>query len=194
MNAVKNILILGGESTGKPYYPPTILTQVDESMAVCRDETFGPVLPVMPVQSVDEAIERANASLYGLSAYVFTRNVDRGRAVAEKLQAGTVVVNDAVLTHAIPETPWGGVHKSGLGFTHSAEGLRHLCERRHVNYNRLPAIINPWYFPYQRAMVQPTIALIQAAFGGEGWLRRLRLLVRGGGGFLKLWRQRAKRA
>jgi acyl-CoA reductase-like NAD-dependent aldehyde dehydrogenase len=174
----------GGVADG-PFYRPTVLTGVTDDMPVCRDETFGPVLPVMAVQSVDEAVERANDSIYGLSAYVFTRNAARGREVAERLRAGTVDVNEVLYTHTAPETPWGGVKASGIGHTHSDEGLRHMCEARHVNYSPFPLFINPWIYPYRRGLADASIDLLRGAYGARPLLTRARLLWRGLWGALR---------
>jgi acyl-CoA reductase-like NAD-dependent aldehyde dehydrogenase len=178
----------GGTARG-PYYPPTVLTEVDDTMAVCRDETFGPVLPLMPVADVAEAVRRANRSAYGLSAYVFTRNRRRGREVAERLAAGTVVVNDVLLTHAAAETPWGGLKDSGLGHTHADSGLRHMCQMHHVNEGRLPMFHNPWGYPYSGARREPLLALLRGWYGGAPWPRRLRDLVVG---LVGLWHHRPR--
>lgn len=169
---------VGGAANG-PYYQPTVLTEVDDAMAICREETFGPVMPIMQVRDVEEAVRRANASPYGLSAYVFTRNVARGREVAERLRAGTVDINDVLFTQAAPETPWGGLKTSGIGYTHSDEGLRHLCEARHVNYSPWPIFANPWLFPYRRALVTPCLEIIRGLLGGESLLRRCGRMLRG---------------
>ena len=162
-----------------PFFPPTLLTGVDDALAVCADESFGPLLPIRQVQDVDEAVARANASRYGLSAYVFTRQVARGREIAERLEAGSTLINEVLVTHAAPETPWGGVKQSGLGFTHSDAGLRHLCQARHVNYNWLPVVAMPWLFPYRRTLVAPALDVLRGGWGSGSWLRRGFLFGRG---------------
>ena len=169
----------GGGSERGQFFAPTVLTDVTDAMTLCRDETFGPVLPVVRVNSVDEAIERANNTIYGLSAYVFTRNKQRGLEVAHRLRAGTVDVNDVLFTHAAPETPWGGVKASGIGHTHADSGLRHLCEARHVNYSPLPPFLNLWMFPYRRALMPPVGLLMRGLFGHNAFLIRVGLLFRG---------------
>src|SRR5438445_2492072 len=141
----------GGEvkvtSDGGRYVQPTVLTDVTHEMAIMRDETFGPMLPIMTFRTDDEAVRLANDSPYGLSAYVFTRDKAKADRIANQLLAGTVMHNDTLYTHAAPETPWGGVKASGLGRVHGKHGLRDLCETRHVNLERFsfPAF---WYYPY----------------------------------------------
>src|SRR6185436_8436263 len=84
-------------------HEPTVLVNVDHSMKVMRDETFGPTLPIMTFKSEDEAVRLANESIYGLTASVWTNNIARGECVAQKIQAGTVMVNEVIYTHAIAQ-------------------------------------------------------------------------------------------
>jgi len=93
-----------------------VLTNVDHRMKIMRDETFGPVLPVMTFKTEAEAIELANDSLYGLTASVWTRNIAKGKRIAKLIHAGTVMVNEVVYTHGIAQTPWGGIKESGYGW------------------------------------------------------------------------------
>ena len=130
------------------FFEPTVLTDVKQDMDVMRKEIFGPVVPIMRVRSEDEALRLANDSHLGLLGYVFTRDKEKGRRLAERMQAGTVMVNDVLATYGAPETPWGGVKQSGLGFTHSDDGLRHLCEQRHVNVDRIAPKRDIWWYPY----------------------------------------------
>lgn len=175
----------GGVAKQGRYFAPTLITNVDDTMAICRDETFGPVMPVMKFRTVEEAIERANSTDYGLTAYVFTRNVKRGRRIAERLRAGTILVNDTLITHGCPETPWGGVKNSGIGITHSAEGLRGFCEQRHVNYDLFPMPIAPWKFPYGHVKIPPSLAVFRGLFGSGHFFSRTWLLLRGALGLVK---------
>ena len=103
----------------------------------------------MRVADEDEAVRLANDSHLGLLAYVFTRDRDKGKRLAERIEAGTVMVNDVLNTYACPETPWGGVKASGIGRTHSVHGLRDLCETRHVNYDRIALPREVWWYPYK---------------------------------------------
>src|SRR6266851_978102 len=144
-------VLVGGEvkvyPDGGRFVQPTVLTGVTHDMAIMRDETFGPMLPIMTFRTEDEAVRLANDSPYGLSAYVFTRDKAKADYIANRLFAGTVMHNDTLYTHAAPETPWGGVKASGLGRVHGKHGLRDLCEVRHVNLERFnfPAF---WFYPY----------------------------------------------
>lgn len=130
------------------FYEPTVLTNVDHKMTVMRDETFGPVLPVMTFQTVAEAIKLANDSVFGLTASVWTRDIARGRRIAEQIDAGTVMVNEVVYTHGIAQTPWGGVKDSGYGRTHGRMGLLELVTPKHVHVNRISFLPDLWWFRY----------------------------------------------
>lgn len=130
------------------FYEPTVLANCRQDMDVMRSEIFGPVVPVMKVDSEAEAVELANDSHLGLLAYVFTKDRERGKRLAERIEAGTVMINDVLNTYGCPETPWGGVKMSGIGRTHSVIGLRDLCEVRHVNYDRVALKKELWWYPY----------------------------------------------
>jgi succinate-semialdehyde dehydrogenase/glutarate-semialdehyde dehydrogenase len=113
-----------------------------------RDETFGPVLPVMTFTTEDEAIKLANDSVYGLTASVWTKNIAKGRRIAERIEAGTVMVNEVVYTHGIAQTPWGGIKDSGYGRTHGRMGLLELVHPQHIHMNRLSFLPDLWWFRY----------------------------------------------
>ena len=130
------------------FHEPTVVTNVDHSMDVMRDETFGPVLPIMTFKTDDEAVRLANDSIYGLTASVFTSNIGRGRRIAELIDAGTVMINEVVYTHAIAQTPWGGVKQSGYGRTHGKLGLLELVSAQHIHVNRVPWLPDVWWFRY----------------------------------------------
>jgi succinate-semialdehyde dehydrogenase/glutarate-semialdehyde dehydrogenase len=137
-----------GMSPGGFFYEPTVLTNVNHEMVIMRDETFGPVLPVMTFKTEDEAIKLANDSIYGLTASVWTKNIAKGQRLAERIEAGTVMVNEVVYTHGIAQTPWGGVKDSGYGRTHGRMGLLELVHPQHVHVNRLSFLPDLWWFRY----------------------------------------------
>jgi len=155
------VILTGGKRSkiGEMYFEPTIMVNVDDSMAVACEESFGPILPIMKFKSEDEAIERANNSRYGLTASVYTKDQDRGKRIAERLEAGTVMINDALMTHAFPETPWMGVKESGIGRVHSDDGLRDLCQAYHINYEVIPMKNMVWY-PYSKEKLKRFFALV----------------------------------
>jgi acyl-CoA reductase-like NAD-dependent aldehyde dehydrogenase len=132
------------------FHEPTVVTGVDHSMRLMRDETFGPVLPIMTFKTDEEAVRLANDSIYGLTASVFTSDVDRGKRLAEQIDAGTVMVNEVVYTHAVAQTPWGGVKQSGYGRTHGNLGLLELVSAQHIHVNAMPGLADVWWFPYTK--------------------------------------------
>ncbi len=118
--------------------PATILTDVHHEMRIMREETFGPVLCVMPFKRIEEAIQLANDSDLGLMASVWTKNHRLGRQIASHLEAGVVLINNHLLAHAIPNLPWGGFKQSGIGRTHGELGLLEMTEPRAIVNDYLP--------------------------------------------------------
>jgi len=160
----------GGHRNGQ-FFEPTVLSGCRQDMAVMRKEIFGPVLPIMRVDSEDEAVKLANDSHLGLLAYVFTRDRERGRRLAERIEAGTVMVNDVLNTYACPETPWGGVKQSGIGRTHSVTGLRDMCEIRHINHDRVSLGREVWWYPYKEGTFRALLRGARLLFGKRPWQR-----------------------
>jgi succinate-semialdehyde dehydrogenase/glutarate-semialdehyde dehydrogenase len=117
-------------------------------MDVMREETFGPVLPIMTFTTDDEAVRLANDSDFGLTASIWTNNTGRGQQLARQIDAGTIMINEVVYTHAIAQTPWGGMKQSGLGRTHGVSGLMELVRPKHVHISRFPFVPDLWWFNY----------------------------------------------
>ncbi len=142
-------VLTGGATPAGPgyFYPPTILAGVDHTMRVMREETFGPVLPVMVVPSVAEAVRLANESEYGLTASGWTRDPETARRLEKELQAGVVTINDCVYSYGEPSAPWGGFKHSGIGRTHGLPGLREMVQVKYVarEFGGAP---NLWWYPY----------------------------------------------
>ncbi|OIP30399.1 MAG: hypothetical protein AUK47_25200 [Deltaproteobacteria bacterium CG2_30_63_29] len=166
--------LTGGELLDRPgqFYPPTVLINVTPDMECHREETFGPTLPILKVKSVEQAIALANDSPYGLDAYVYSSDKARARQVAERLEVGTVMINETLITHAMPETPWGGVKQSGVGRVHSDQGLRDLCVSYHVNEEVLPTMKwSPFWQPYSHAMFDAVLGAARTINHSE-WGRK----------------------
>jgi succinate-semialdehyde dehydrogenase/glutarate-semialdehyde dehydrogenase len=145
-------------------FAPTVLTDCRQDMEIMRAEIFGPVMPIMKVRDEEEAIQLANDSHLGLLAYVFTADGQKGRRLAEKIESGTTIVNDVLITYGAPETPWGGIKQSGIGVTHSEKGLRELCQARHVNYDRIALKRELWWYPYSDKLYQQTLKAMRWIF------------------------------
>jgi len=133
---------------GPNFYAPTVVADVTHEMRIMREETFGPVLPIMQFESDDEAIRLANDSEYGLAASVWTRDKARGEALARRIVAGSVMVNDAVSCFGISEAPHGGVKSSGVGRTHGCLGLEETVRIKYLDSDRLPGIKKVWWYGY----------------------------------------------
>jgi acyl-CoA reductase-like NAD-dependent aldehyde dehydrogenase len=144
-----NVLVGGHRRPGPGrFFEPTVLVDVDHSMACMRQETFGPTLPVMRVADVEEAIRLANDSEYGLQASIWTRDVTRGEALARRIQAGTVSVNDAQINYGVLNLPMGGWKASGLGTRHGAGGIRKFCRTQSLLITRYGLKRELFMFPY----------------------------------------------
>jgi succinate-semialdehyde dehydrogenase/glutarate-semialdehyde dehydrogenase len=164
--------LTGGARAPGPgfFYPPTVLTGVDHSMRVMREETFGPVLPVMTVPSLDEAIRLANDSDYGLTASGWTRDPETARLLQRRLEAGVVTINDCVASFGEPTAPWGGVKQSGVGRTHGVAGLREMAQVKYLSLDR-PRGTLLWWFPYGAEFGQIMSTANRAIHGGALWRR-----------------------
>ncbi|MDQ3174303.1 MAG: aldehyde dehydrogenase family protein [Acidobacteriota bacterium] len=159
------------------FYPPTVLTNVDHRMTIMRDETFGPVLPVMTFKTEDEAIRLSNDSVFGLTASVWTKDIARGRRLAERIEAGTVMVNEVLYTHGIAQTPWGGIKESGYGRTHGRMGLLELVSPRHIHVNRISFLPDLWWFRYDPG-AQKLFQGLATHFTSGSLMRTARLVPR----------------
>ena len=134
-------VLVGGAARpdlGPFFFEPTLLTDVDESMTLCREETFGPVASVYRVNTVDEAVARCNDSEYGLTACIWTRDTTRGRNIARQLRAGTVSINEGYgAWWGSVDAPMGGMRASGLGARHGREGIVRFTDTQSVAVQRL---------------------------------------------------------
>jgi acyl-CoA reductase-like NAD-dependent aldehyde dehydrogenase len=136
---------------GGHYFEPTVLVDVDHSMKIMTEETFGPTLPIMKVRDAEEALRLANDSEYGLAGSVFSKDTDKGEKLARRVEAGAVCVNDAIINFAAIELPMGGVKASGLGSRHGAGGIRKYCNQQALLVTpRLALKRDLHFFPYSR--------------------------------------------
>jgi acyl-CoA reductase-like NAD-dependent aldehyde dehydrogenase len=147
------------------YYEPTVLTDVDHTMKVMREETFGPVLPIMRVHDEDEAVHLANDSRYGLNANVWTRDKHRGLEIARRIESGSVVVNDCMVTYGVTESPFGGVKESGIGQVNGEIGLRSYCYAQSILVDRFGSKKEYLWFPYTARKGRTLRALTRLLWG-----------------------------
>jgi len=115
-------VLSGGRDQGM-FYHPIVITGVDHSMKLMREETFGPIMPIMKVKNEAEAICLANDNVYGLGASVWSRDIQHARQVAAQVEAASVIINDSIAQFGVPMLPFGGIKQSGFGRTHGQEGL-----------------------------------------------------------------------
>ena len=157
---------------GPNFYAPTVVADAHHGMRLMREETFGPVLPVMPVESDEHAIALANDSEFGLAASVWTRDRARGAAIAGRLQAGTVMVNDVISCYGISEAPHGGVKSSGLGRTHGLPGLEEMVWVKYVDSDLLPRLRKVWWYGYGPEFTRQMEGFVEFLFS-RNWGSRL---------------------
>ncbi len=158
---------------GPNFFAPTVLADVTHSMRVMREETFGPLLPIMPFDTDDEAVRLANDSEFGLAASVWTRNRSRGAELAAQIQAGTVMINDVVSCFGISEAPHGGVRASGIGRTHGRLGMEEMVRVKYVDSDLLPRMRKVWWYQYSAKFQRQMEGFLDFLFG-RGLTRRLR--------------------
>jgi len=161
------------KNLGANFYAPTVMVDVTHDMKIMREETFGPVLPIMAFDSDDEAVQLANDSDYGLGASVWTRNRTRGEDVASRIQAGTVMVNDCVSCFGISEALHGGMKASGLGRTHGHFGLEELVRVKYLDVDRLGNMKKSWWYGYSEEFTRQMGGVIDLMFARK-WGERLR--------------------
>ncbi len=140
--------ILTGGKSKDLFFEPTVISGATNEMRAMQEETFGPTLPIATFKTEAEAISLANDSEFGLTASVWTRDLAKGKRVAEKIEAGSVCVNEVLYTHGIGQTPWGGFKNSGNGRTHGIEGLMELVQPQHIHINKLAILPDAWWMPY----------------------------------------------
>jgi acyl-CoA reductase-like NAD-dependent aldehyde dehydrogenase len=154
------------ENVGGRFYEPTLLVDVDHTMKVMTEETFGPTLPIMKIADADEGVRLANESPYGLAASVFTRDTARGEAIARRLEAGAANVNDAIVNYTALELPMGGAKASGLGSRHGAGGIRKYCAQQAILITpRLALKREVHMFPYRARTTRLITGLFKLLYG-----------------------------
>ncbi|NBI29022.1 aldehyde dehydrogenase family protein [Chengkuizengella marina] len=128
---------------------PVILTNVNHEMEAIQEETFGPVINVIPFENEAEVIQLANDTRYGLSASVWSKDLNKAKRVAGRLAAGSVVVNDVIITIANPYLPFGGIKDSGIGRYHAQVGLQIFCHQKSIMVDRGIKKSEVNWFPYE---------------------------------------------
>jgi len=171
-------LVCGGKPTGTGlFYPPTLLDRCTESMAVVRDETFGPVLAVVRVASAAEAVRIVNRSRYGLGASIWTSDLARAERLADQLDVGVVDVNNHSFTGAVPELPWSGTRETGFGVANSTHALATFVRPKAVVIDRSKGP-EPFWMPFDKSLWELGTLLADAQIMKLGHAWKLPLLMR----------------
>ena len=180
-------ILIGGSrlpDLGRNFYAPTVLADVMQEMRIMREETFGPVLPIMRFDTEEEAVRLANDSEFGLAASVWTRDRARGEALAKRIKAGTVMVNDVVSCFGISEAPHGGVGASGVGRTHGKLGLDEMVWVKYVDSDRLPAVKKVWWYGYGASFAKQMEGFVDLMFA-RGLFSRIRGALQSAGSYVR---------
>ncbi len=151
---------------GTNFFEPTIIAGVNTSMRLFREETFGPILVIRSVRDAEQAIYFANESAFSLAASVWTSDAGRGQAIAARLHAGAVMVNDAISFFGIAEAPHGGSGASGWGRTHGKAGLLEMVQTKYIDVDRLPGREKPWWYRYGADLERAADGFLKFEFGG----------------------------
>jgi acyl-CoA reductase-like NAD-dependent aldehyde dehydrogenase len=163
-------ILTGGHKGSGPgrFYEPTVMVDVDHDMKIMQEETFGPILPIMRISNAEEGVRLANDSTYGLQASVWTGDTQRGEALARRIEAGVVCVNDAQINYTALNLPMGGWKASGLGTRHGANGIRKYCKIQSLLVTRRALKREPFMFPYSRRTTLLLRRLFKLLYGRGG--------------------------
>jgi succinate-semialdehyde dehydrogenase/glutarate-semialdehyde dehydrogenase len=163
-------ILVGGSrypELGRNFYRPTVLADITHEMRIMREETFGPVLPIMLFDTDDEAVRLANDSEYGLAASVWTGDSTRGERLGRRIHAGTVMINDAISCFGISEAPHGGVKTSGVGRTHGRSGLEEMVRLKYLDTDRMPGMKKVWWYGYGETFRDQMEGFLDMQFAGR---------------------------
>lgn len=157
----------------KNFLPAMVLTNVNHEMLVMKDETFGPVLGIMTFNTIPAAIALANDSYLGLTGSVWSQNRRKAIAIGRQIKAGTITINDHLMSHGLAETPWGGFKQSGLGRTHGKLGFNEMTQPQVIVNDIMPfAKKNMWWPPYSSKIYRGLSGLVDLLYG-KGFKKRL---------------------
>ncbi len=153
-----------------------MLSVESDDLEIMKDETFGPVIPIVVVNDEEEAIRRTNASRFGLTASVWTK-ASRGAKIARKLRAGVVTINNHAFTGALPSAPWSGYGESGYGVTGSPLALEALTRPRFVLVDRNGAARELWWYPYTPALKAVFLAMAALRSKTSGIVAKVKAIL-----------------
>lgn len=151
------------------FYLPTLLTNLNDNMSIMKEETFGPLVPVLPFSSEEDVIQHSNATEFGLSASVWSADTARANRVARQLECGAVSINNVMLTEGNPALPFGGTKNSGFGRQKGAEGLLGYTRSKSLLIDNNSSKIEPNWYPYTQEKYHLFDRLIATLFSKSPW-------------------------
>jgi succinate-semialdehyde dehydrogenase/glutarate-semialdehyde dehydrogenase len=177
-------LLRGGKIPDGPgfFYPPTVLLEPPHDCALLQEETLGPVIPIVIVESLERALLLANDSKYALSASGWTKSNEHAGRMMQGLQAGVVTINDVLYAFGEPAATWSGYRRSGIGQNHGTPGIREMSRQRFVSFDPQPGEAPVFAYPYDAdtaVMAKSSVEFLHA----DGWFQRFGAIVR-------LWRSK----
>ena len=155
------------------FYEPTVLVDVDHSMKIMTEETFGPIIPIMRAKDAPEALRLANESRYGLNSSIWTRDRSRARTLARRMESGSVCINDCLVNYLATEVPFGGVKESGIGFRHGEGGIQKYCFVQSVLEDRIGLRREINWYPYSKNFATLLSRALKVLYHSR-WLRKFR--------------------
>jgi acyl-CoA reductase-like NAD-dependent aldehyde dehydrogenase len=178
------------------FFEPTVITGIRPEMKIWQEETFGPILPIVPYDTPEEAIRMANSTPYGLSGSVYSEDLEEARMYACRMETGSVNINDCLVTYALPSLPFGGVKASGVGTYHGESGIRNFCRIKSVT--EFKGLYAKEFFHYPVASwvkdaMEALLVLLYSEDTGARW-RALPKTARIAGDLIGgMWRKRRSR-
>ncbi|MFT5280217.1 MAG: acyl-CoA reductase-like NAD-dependent aldehyde dehydrogenase, partial [Bacteroidia bacterium] len=167
------VLCGGSREPGTHHFPPTVLVDVDHTMEVMMEETFGPVIPIMKFSTEEEALKLANDSVYGLGGSVWSKDIKRARRVASKIKTGNLSINNHMLNEGNPNLPFGGTKNSGFGRYKGEAGLLTFSNSKSVLVDADGSNIDPNWYPFTKGKYELLGKIIDYLFSDKtrNWLK-----------------------
>ncbi len=159
------VAAVGEDDAERLLHPAMLIDNVNMNMKLMTDETFGPLLALDTFTTEDQAVEKANATMYGLTASVWSRNPRRARRLAARLEAGAVTVNDHLMSHGLAEAHWGGYKQSGIGRSHGLTGFEEMTQSKVIVTDLLSAMPRAlWWYPHSEKKYRRLKGVIELLF------------------------------
>jgi len=162
--------LVGGKRVG-PFFEPTVLVNVTHDMRIMREETFGPILPIMRFKDDEQALALANDCEYGLSATVWSKDPEKALSLAKRVESGNLTINDSAFSYGIHQAPFGGVKSSGVGQVHGEHGLRRYTHELPIVIDRFGMKREGGWYPYDAKKYDGMKKALKVLFGTA--LRRI---------------------